>query len=196
MAAHIDYDTDKRIIFVTTAPINETLALNGKIDIYSDMKEDWRTNPTLNRLKFPLSEPVGGNTIDPNTGKKISPFYFLKFGWKMRPYEADHTLYIQDSYLLVNGGGDPWIRTLGGYTVNVRDSIPANSFTDTISVGSGLSPEEQIKVDELWRLRGLKPGETLEAQAPEDGIPGHIQSGDIDITLTKTGPKTTKADRQ
>ena len=196
MAVHLDYNTDKRIIFIMTAPVAGTLSLNGKIDIYSDMKEDWRTNPALNRLRFPLSAPVGGNTIDPITGKAISPYYFLKYGWRMRPYEADHTLYIQDSYVLVDGGGDPWLKTLGGYTVNIRDSVPADSFTTTVSVGSGLSPEEQAKLDELWRLRGLKAGETLDVQAPEDGVPGHIKSGDIDITLTKTGTKTTEAERQ
>lgn len=136
MAAHIDYDTDKRIIYVTTAPTGGVLTLNAQVDIYSDAKEDWKTNSSLHKLKFPFQEPVGGNAIIPSV-KSISPYYFLKYGWRMRPYEADHTLYLTDAYLLIDGGGDPWIKTLGAYTVNVRDSIPADAFT--LDVGSILA---------------------------------------------------------
>lgn len=141
MAVHLDYDTDKRIIYVTTAPVNGVFSLNAKIDIYSDMKEDWKTDPTLNKLRFPLFEPVGGNPVTP--AKSISPYYFLKYGWVMRPYEADHTLYIENGYLLIDGGGDPWIKTIGGHTVNVRDSVPADSFVLTAST----SITEQDKLD-------------------------------------------------
>jgi len=129
MAAHVAYDTDKRIIYVTTAPTNGVVTLDAQVDIYSDMKEDWRTDANLGKHKFPLSEPVGGNPITQT--KSVSPYYFLKYGWYMRPYEADHTLYIENGYLLIQGGGDPWLKTLGGYTVNVRDSIPADSFALT-----------------------------------------------------------------
>jgi len=127
MAAHLDYDTDKRVIYVTTAPTGGTFTLDVRIDVYSDMKEDWKTDATLNRFKFPLAEPVGGNVIVPGV-KYVSPYYFLKYNWTMRPYEQDHTLYLENAYLLLDGGGDPWNPTLGGYTVNVRDSIPADAF--------------------------------------------------------------------
>ena len=136
MAVHIDYDTDARVIYVTTAPTAEQLTLDVQVDIFSDMKEDWQSDAALNKLKFPLSGPVGGNTIVPGS-KLISPYYFLKYNWTMRPYEADHTLYLENGYLLVEGGGDPWKKTLGGYTVNVRDSIPADSYA--LDVGSILA---------------------------------------------------------
>lgn len=147
MAVHLNYDTDKRVIYVITAPTNGVVTLNAKVDIYSDMKEDWKTSAALNKLLFPLFLPVGGNLINPT--KKISPYYFLKYGWRMRPYEADHTLYIEDGYLLVDGGGDPWIKTIGGYTVNVRDSVPADSFTEIVITGSGMSQEEHDKLFSL-----------------------------------------------
>ena len=132
MAANIDYDTDKRVIFVTTAPVSGVVTLDVQVDIFSDMKEDWKDLAAVKGFKFPLSEPVGGNLITP-PDKKISPYYFLKYGWTMRPYEGDHTLYLENGYLLVQGGGDPWIVTIGGFTVNIRDSIPADSF----AIGSG-----------------------------------------------------------
>lgn len=132
MAAYLGYDTDKRIIYVTKAPVNGVVTLDVQIDIYSDMKEDWRSDSNLGKLKFPLFKPVGGNVIRPGTA--ISPFYFLKYGWYMRPYEADHTLYLINGYLLYEGGLDPWMKTIGGYTVNVRDTVPANSFTESLAV--------------------------------------------------------------
>lgn len=145
MAAHLDYDTDKRIIYVTTAPSAGQLVLNAQVDIYSDMKEDWRTNPALNKLKFPLYQPVGGNTVIPGS-KYLAPYYFLKYGWRMRPYEANHTLYITEGYLLIDGGGDPWVPCLGAYTVNVRDVVPSDATVNQISTGSGLSTEEHNKL--------------------------------------------------
>jgi len=51
----------------------------------------------------------------------------------MRPYEADHVLYLENGYLLVEGGGNPWNDTLSAYRVLVRDSIPADAY----AVGSG-----------------------------------------------------------
>jgi hypothetical protein len=143
MAAHIDYDTDLRVIYVTTAPTGGVLTLDVQVDIFSDMKEDWKTDANLNKLKFPLSEPVGGNVIVPGS-KNISPYYFLKYNWLMRPYDEDHTLYLENGYLLVDGGGDPWLKSLGGYTVNVRDSIPADAY----AIGGAATPENIA--DAVW----------------------------------------------
>jgi post-segregation antitoxin (ccd killing protein) len=127
MATHLDYDVDNRVIYVTTAPVSGIQSLDVQIDIYSDMKEDWKTDSTLNKFKFPI-RPTGGDTIIPGTKEK-SPFYFTQFGWKFRPYEADHTLYLENGYLAVDGGGEPWLSTIGDYRVLIRDSIPADAFT-------------------------------------------------------------------
>jgi len=160
MAAHVAYDTDKRIIYVTTAPTDGVVTLDAQIDIYSDIKEDWRTDVDLAKHKFPLFQPVGGNPI--TQSKSISPYYFLKFGWVMRPYEADHTLYIENGYLLIDGGGDPWIPTIGGYTVNVRDSIPADSFALTAS--GNITEQDKLDIaNRVWiySTRGLTSFGTL-----------------------------------
>jgi len=140
MATHIDYDTINRIMYVTTAPVGGTLTLDVAKDIYSAAKYDWKVNSTLNKFKFPFYQPVGGNTIIPNV-RYLGKYVFLKFGWLMRPYEADHTLYLINAYLLVDGGGDPWLKTQGGYTVNVRDTVPADAFA--LETGtSGLTQQE------------------------------------------------------
>lgn len=153
MSAYLGYDTDKRVIYVTKVPVDGTSVLNVQVDIYSDMKEEWRTDPLLNKLKFPLSYPVGGNVTSP--GKNISPYYFLKYGWRMRPYEADHALYLENAYLLVDGGGDPWIHTLGSHMVNIRDVVPADSVTTTVVSGSGVTEQDKediaiLSADKTW----------------------------------------------
>jgi len=149
MATHVAYDTDKRIIYVTTAPTNGVVELDVKIDIYSDMKEDWRTDANLNKLKFPLAEPIGGNVTKP--GKTISPYYFLRYGWKMRPYEADHTLYLNNAYLLVAGGGEPWVHTIGDHMVNIRDTVPSDSITTIVVSGSGVTEQDKLDIaDKVW----------------------------------------------
>jgi hypothetical protein len=144
MANHVDYDTDKRIIYVTTAPTDGVITLDVQIDIYSDIKEDWKTNSTLNKLDFPL-RPTGGDTI---VGTKIkSPFYFIKDPWRFRPYEASHTLYLENAYLVVDGGGEPWLTTEGAYTVNIRDSVPSDAFTlasDTKNVADAVWDEALV----------------------------------------------------
>ena len=185
MSAHLGYDTDKRIIYVTTTPTVGELTLNVKVDIYSDMKEDWQSDSDLGKLKFPLSEPVGGNVTKPPT--TISPYYFLKYGWIMRPYEADHTLYLENGYLLVDGGGNPWIKTLGGYTVNIRDTVPADAYSVP---GEGGSITEQDKLDiaeKVW----IALNRTLTAGVKDSEI-DLILSYSEDI-LKLTGYKVTKS---
>lgn len=137
MATHLSYNTDERIVTVTTAPTGGELILDVQKNIYSDMKKDWKENSALNKFKFPFSGPVGGNIVKGD--QAISPFYFMKYGWYLRPYEADHTLYLENGYLLLVGGGDPWLQTVGDFTVKVRDTVPADAFA---IAGSGATPAE------------------------------------------------------
>ena len=139
MATHLNYDTDKRVMYVTTAPSGGVLSLDIRQDIYSDVKDDWKNNAALNKFKFPF-RTSGGDTIIPNE-KYIGNYVFLQNGWSMRPYEADHALYLNNGYLLVEGGGEPWLPCLGDYTVNIKDSIPADAIA--IETGtSGLTQDE------------------------------------------------------
>jgi hypothetical protein len=144
MATHLDYDTDKRIIYVTTAPTGGTLTLDVRGDIYNDVKDDWRTVAALKQHYFPFFQPVGGDTIIPGS-KYLGNYLFLKYGWRMRPYEESHTLYLTNGFLLVDGGGDPWLETLGGYTVNIRDAVPSDAFTLETGV-SGLTSAESSQL--------------------------------------------------
>jgi hypothetical protein len=207
MATHLDYDTDERIIYVTTAPTGGTLTLDVKQNIYSDMKKDWKEIAALNKFKFPLSFPVGGNVIVPGE-KYISPYYFLQYDWTMRPYEGDHTLYLENAYLLLDGGGDPWNNTLGGYTVNVRDSIPADAFTiveaggdpDTIAaaVWAYMVNSARTAGEELENITGVV--DSIETKvdsliAAVSSVDGKIDAQDVVLDALRiiTGNDVTKA---
>lgn len=103
---------------------------------------------TGDNSKFlPAFKQVGGDDIDVAQGTKIPIYAFLVNGWKLKPQEADHTLTINDGILLVNGGGDPFLKTDGAYTVRINYQQPVQA----ISFSSGGSIPVQDIVD------GLKP---------------------------------------
>jgi len=133
--AHVaDYDFDNKVIYISIAPVGGVITVDVQVDLYSHIKKDWLDVPAYHKFKFPFA-PVGGNLTKPPT--KISPYYFLLNGWKMRPYEANHTLYLTNGYLLVDGGGDPWLPTLGTYTVNIRDTVPADAYATSQAISAG-----------------------------------------------------------
>ena len=116
MAVKVDYDTDKRIIYVTQAPVDGLIDLDVQIDLYSDMKEDWRTDSALNKFKFPIAS-VGGNPLPGS--KTLGDTYFLEVPWKIRPYEADHKLAINGN-LFARDGTSVTVPTIGSYNVLVE----------------------------------------------------------------------------
>lgn len=116
MAQHVDYDTDLRIIYVTTAPVNGEVPLDVQIDLYSDVKEDWQSTPALNRFAMPISS-VGGNPLPGS--KVLGDTYFLNSDWKIRPYEADHKLAINGNLFSVDGTSVV-VPTIGNYNVLVE----------------------------------------------------------------------------
>lgn len=89
----------------------------------TDMYSRWKDWVQINdNAKFlPAFRVVGGEpTIGSN---RISPYYFLMNGWRLRPQEANHTLTI-DGILIVDGGGDPYLSTIGTYNVRIKAVMP------------------------------------------------------------------------
>jgi hypothetical protein len=72
---------------------------------------------------------VGGNDIDVVAGTSIPVYVYLINGWRVRPDEADHTLYVTTGVLLVDGGGDPFVDTLGAFTVRINYQQPVQAIT-------------------------------------------------------------------
>lgn len=164
---------------------------------------------TDDNSKFlPAFKTVGGDDIDLAQGTKIPIYSFLENGWKIKPQEANHTLTINDGILLVNGGGDPFINTIGAYTVriNFQQPVQAISFT-TGGGGTGSAPtkeeireemdnnslklsELQQKVDNLHKVGGLDinyPATTTLTDIRVDDIIIELSGdGRTETTLTRT----------
>lgn len=84
---------------------------------------------------------VGGDEIDATAGTSIPVYTYLTNGWRIRPQEADHTLAVDDGILLVDGGGDPFLATLGAYAVRVVYRQPVQAITVSTAGTSGPSAE-------------------------------------------------------
>ena len=113
--------------------------LDVKIDLYSDAKEDWKDNASLNKFRFPITA-VGGQSI--GGGQTISPYYIIQYGWKIRPQEANHILTVTGN-VITSDDSDPFVNTTGSYNVKIKSVVTSNSLTGS---GSALSAEENTQL--------------------------------------------------
>lgn len=105
------------------------------VDLYSRWK-DWALTGD-NSKYLPAFAPVGGDTIDAGAGTSVPLYAFLVNGWRVRPQEANHTLNVTGGVLLVEGGGAPFVATLGAFNVQVNYSQPVQAITVATGGGSG-----------------------------------------------------------
>lgn len=95
-------------------------------DLYSRWK-DWVK--TGDNAKFPQAfESTGGDEIVAGTSQ-IPHYAFLANWWTISPDETDHTLNVTTGILLRLGGGDPFIDTVGAYTVRINYQQPVQALT-------------------------------------------------------------------
>lgn len=126
------FDGAQKLVVLSAGTTGVVLA-----DLYSRWK-DWLLSGNAGyALAF---DTVGGDPIDAGT---LVPLYlFLKNGWRIRPQEATHTLKVTDGILVVSGGGDPFVNTLGNYSVRVNFSQPVQAFGYSSTGGSGPTAAE------------------------------------------------------
>lgn len=132
MGAKVSFDPVNKIINVTQAPAliggEQVVELNVKIDLYSDGKEDWITDASLQKLDFPL-RAVGG---DPLPGSKsLGSTFFIAPPWRIRPYEASHILRVNGN-MYMEDGTSPFTQTLGTYNVMVESTV-SNLVDSTVA---------------------------------------------------------------
>jgi len=122
-------------------------------DIYSAWKR-WvqlGTNATFDRA----FEVEGGTPIGA-TGLSTGTTFVLINGWKIRPADYDHQLFLNGN--LYSSDGVPTIPSLTARTnVVVNSSVAAQG----IATGGGLTSIESDKLDELWKLAGLDKNNPL-----------------------------------
>jgi hypothetical protein len=123
-------------------------------DLYSRWK-DWVAAGNAQYLE--MFRPVGGEPIDPGAGTSIPLYAFLVNGWRVRPQEAGHTLAVGGGVLLVDGGGDPFVNTLGSFIVRVSYQQPVQAITVATAGGGGASPAD-IAAAVLAAMNTTPPG--------------------------------------
>lgn len=138
--ASVTFDGPNKLIIVD----NGITDLDAKVDLYSDWKEWVITSGSDNGKYLPAFRSTGGDELP--GGQFVSGYFFLTNGWRIRPYEGDHQLTVLGN-LFVDGGGNPFIPTLGDYTVLVNLQTSSASITSVVTTGSdlevgGLTDEE------------------------------------------------------
>lgn len=141
MAAKMTYDTTNRLFILKKNVVD----FDAVVDLYSDAKEDWLTDPLMNKFKFPLlaigGQPIGG-------GKVVSPYIILRYGWKVRPYEGDHALTVAGN-LITDDETSPFVNVLGDYQVTIKSIVSSNSLT---SSGANISSSDLANISQsVWR---------------------------------------------
>jgi hypothetical protein len=109
---------------------------------------DWAM--LANNLRFFIAfENQGGTVIDSGAGTFIPAYCYLVNGWRVRPQEANGTLSVTDGILLVDGGGDPFVNTLGSFVVRILFQQPVQAITVSTGGGGGgdwtTTEKEQIR---------------------------------------------------
>lgn len=126
----IQFDPTTRRIILDSASVTAT-------ELYS-RSCDWLA--TSDNAKYGVVfRQVGGDDL--GAGLSIPPYFFLQGGWRVRPMEADHDLSFSGN-LFVDGGGNPFVRTLGAFQVNVRSTVPVQAQGISTAGGSGPSAAE------------------------------------------------------
>jgi hypothetical protein len=144
MAAKLTVDLDNRHLIINSG----VTELDVQVDLYSDLKEDWRLDAQKMKLEFPL-RTIGGDPI--GGALKAGAFFFLRndLGWRIQPQEADHELTIVGNLY----GEDPDLPlfdpTEGPYTVTIR--LQTSSLTQLAG--------EVLASDPIAELAGPPPAE-------------------------------------
>lgn len=129
-SATIDYANELIIMDDTQEiPVNQA---------YSLWKDDILTG-TNAQYDFAFTQ-VGGNAVG---GANTIPAYtFLSNGWKIRPFEDNYTLGVVDGILVTDDNSDPFVDTLGAYTVRINYQQPVQAIAVSTGGGGGATAAE------------------------------------------------------
>jgi hypothetical protein len=139
----VTFDGAAKLIIVD----EDITALDVQADLYSTWKE-W-TLEGSNAKYLSALRTVGG---DPTVGvKAVAPYFFLQNGWKIRPYEGDHTLVITGNLFVDEPetyGSSITVPTVGYHQVLVN----MVTTSDAIVITSGSAVTEDDKADIVSRV--------------------------------------------
>jgi len=143
MAEKVTFDGLSKII---TINYGET-ELNAQRDLYSAWKRWISIGDNSKYLE--AFRTVGGDSI--GGGQSVSAYFFLMNGWRVRSWEENHFLTINGN-LYVDGGGSPFLSTLGNYNVVISLQVSPQSITTTVSTTAGIiTPQDRQEIaSRVW----------------------------------------------
>lgn len=185
MANHVDFDVANRIMYVAGDPVGAQLSLSFQSNFYSHGKDHWRTDNLLWKFRFPM-EAIGGQTV---AGKQLGVTFLVKYGWKIRPYEADHEFRLAGN-VFTDDGSPLFVNTLGGYQVTIAQEV---STLVEVVAESGLTPTETAQLNAIYD--GTFGQKVLrDSVDPQGGLPGYLLLYDDSPTPVLLGHKELWAD--
>lgn len=137
-------------------------------EIYSEWK-DW-VLLSDNSKYLEAMRVVGGDPITDIIS--LGSTFFLSNGWKIRPYEGNHTLNIEGN-LFTDDGLTPFVQSIGNY--NILISMNRSNLIDTVSTGGGtggLTTAEHNKlmavpdIDDISAITETEPSIELSSIPP------------------------------
>ena len=105
---------------------------------------DWvRWHAASDNGKYlPAMRLLGGDTIDAIASTSVPFYVYLQNGWRIKPQEANHTLTVFGGILLVEEGGDPFVNTVGSFTVRVLYQQPLEAINIGVNAAAIPTPAE------------------------------------------------------
>lgn len=166
--AKVTFDGDNKLIIVN----NGITTIDIKTDVYSDWKE-WIV--LSDNSKYPqVISVIGGDEISPSIF--LGATFFLENGWKIRPYEGNHTLTVSGN-LYTRDGSSPFVSTVGSYNVLIK--LTTSNLINTVATdGSGGSSYTPAEIaDAVW----AKPKSELTASNTAGNVLVNTESNTEDI---------------
>jgi hypothetical protein len=111
-------------------------------DLYSRWKEWMLLGDNVKYLH--AMSVLGGDPLP--GGRYLGTTYFIENGWKIRPYEGNHTLVLSGN-LYSRDGSDPFVNTIGNF--NVRVMLTVSNLVDTVNIGGGVGTPQDVR-DAVW----------------------------------------------
>ena len=126
---------------ITFDPVNKRVILDSASVSATELYSRWVDWAALSEnLKYGMVfRQVGSDDL--GAGLSIPPYIFLQGEWRVRPMESNHNLTITGN-LFVEGGGVPFVQTLGTYQVNVNYTVPVQAQGISTSGSTGPSAYE------------------------------------------------------
>lgn len=167
MAQRLEFDWSNKVMALYSGETE----IDVVIDLYSDAKEDWIASGELNKFKFPFRVTGGDPTVGVQT---TEPYFFLQEGWKIRPSEANQTLNVTGN-LFVEGGGNPFVPTLGTFTVLANQITTITRVSvDLSGEMSALTPEQEAQLMSLPDLSEIEASTVLAKESTVEYVSGEV----------------------